>query len=224
MLYWHVSFLTTLGSLSLSDSDFSRSKLLLILAYLALEGPTPRRRLQVLFWDTDGGAGNSLRVGLHYIRQAHPDLVIGDEILETRVDCDAVRLLNEQAAPGDTFDLYTGPFLHGVKIRGCSEELSEWIDLTREQLALSAQRAGLRAAALATTPAVAARIAEKVYFLPGAAPLSPPDLRRLQQLSTPGSRLERALDEELKDFELEAELERTPIQVNPINGLLGRQY
>lgn len=219
-----MSFLTTLGSLSLSDSDFSRSKLLVLLAYLALEGPTPRRRLQVLFWGAEAGAGNSLRVGLHYIRQAHPDLILGEEILETRVDCDAVRLLSEKAISEDTLDRYAGPFLHGVKIKGCSEELSEWIDLTREQLALSAQRAGLRAAELAITPAAAARIAEKVYFLPGAAPLSPPDLHRLQPLSTPGSHLEGALLEELKDFEQEPEPERRPTQVNPVNGLLGRQY
>ncbi len=42
--------LRTLGGLKLEGSDFTRPKPLLLLAYLALEGPKERRFLSELSW------------------------------------------------------------------------------------------------------------------------------------------------------------------------------
>ena len=44
-------FLGTLGRLRLEGTSLTRPKPLLLLAYLALEGPTPRTRLCRLFFD-----------------------------------------------------------------------------------------------------------------------------------------------------------------------------
>jgi len=137
--------LITLGGLSLSGADLRRPKLLLLLVYLALEGATSRRQLQSLFWNGEAGAAASLRVGLHQLRRVQPDPVTGTDVLETHVECDAVRLMDPQCSPLQVLELYTGPFLHGLEFEGISAELAEWIVAWRDRLALTAQRAGLLA-------------------------------------------------------------------------------
>ena len=218
--------LITLGGLSLPGSDFHRPKLLLLLAYVALEGPSSRRRLQALFWPDERGAAVSLRVGLHQLRRVDADLVTGAEVLTVRVDCDAIRVLQGDGSSQELFRHYTGPFLHGVSVEGISAELGEWIDLTRDRLALSAQLAGLAAAEAALTPVLATRLAAEVYYLVGATPLDPLDLRRLRELSTPGSSLERALLNELEDFDSDDAhtLGSAAPGTVSVGGLLGRGY
>ena len=52
--------LRTLGTLSVEGVTFRREKVLLLLAYLCLEGPQPRRRLAELFWPDATNPMNSL--------------------------------------------------------------------------------------------------------------------------------------------------------------------
>lgn len=62
--------LRTLGGLELSGSNFRKGaiKPLLLLAYLALEGPKPRRYLAELIWPEAADPMNSLKVVLHKLR------------------------------------------------------------------------------------------------------------------------------------------------------------
>ncbi|GGR03411.1 hypothetical protein [Deinococcus ruber] len=189
--------LTTLGSLSVSGSTLARPKPLTLIAYLALEGPTPRRRLQELFWPR-APHSTSLRVALHNLRGSAEGAVSGSDLLETHVECDAVQLLAERD-PARAFALYSGPFLHGVALPDISSELEDWILETAERIATAAQQGGLRAAA--ALPAMQrARLAEAAYRLPGAPPLPLNDLRLLSELLTPGSAAEREVQAELAHF------------------------
>ncbi len=61
--------LHTLGGLRLAGSNFGREKPLLLLAYLALEGPKPRRFLAELFWPEAADPLNSLAVALAKLRK-----------------------------------------------------------------------------------------------------------------------------------------------------------
>jgi hypothetical protein len=63
--------LRTLGSLALEGTALRRPKPLLLLAYLALEGATPRRRLAELFFGDTKDPLDSLSTALKYLKQ-HP--------------------------------------------------------------------------------------------------------------------------------------------------------
>ena len=187
--------LTTLGTLTLPGCSLSRAKPLALLAYLALEGPTPRRRLQELFWPNAQHASSSLRVALHNLRGAAEDVISGSDVLEAHVNCDAVHLLAERD-PARAFARYSGPFLHGVTLPDISGELEDWLLEISERVATAAQQGGLHAA-VALPPVGRARLAEAVYRLPGAPPLAPNELRRLGELLAPGSAAEREVRAEL---------------------------
>lgn len=60
--------LPTLGGLRLEGGSFSRSKPLLPLAYLALEGAKERRFLAELFWLGAANPRRSLNTALHQLR------------------------------------------------------------------------------------------------------------------------------------------------------------
>jgi tetratricopeptide (TPR) repeat protein len=194
-----VRSLTTLGALALEGTTLARTKPLVLLAYLALSGPTPRRRMQELFWPGAQGAGNSLRVALHMLRETADDLIGGSDVLEARLECDAALLLSD-TDPASTFSRYTGPFLHGVVLPGISDELEEWIVETGERVAAAAQQAGLLAAEASRVPAQRQRLAEAAYRLVGAPPPMPAELRRLSELLSPGSPAQREVDAELASF------------------------
>jgi tetratricopeptide (TPR) repeat protein len=135
--------LRTLGGLLLEGSSFGKRKPLLLLTYLALEGPKGRRHLQELFWPRAQDASNSLSVALSQLKQAGVE-VQGKEILRTGVACDAVLLKSalEKGQLEEARALYRGRFLEGAD-DGLGEELEEWVWSTRETLAealLSAHR------------------------------------------------------------------------------------
>jgi len=224
----------TMGGLVLRGGDVQkvRSKTLLLLTFLAVEGPTARRRLRKLFWPNEDRAAASLRVVIHQLRQAHSGLITGEDLLEAQVECDAVQLMDTSAVltPQQVFGLYRGPFLHGVRLTGFSDELVEWVDRQREMLALTAQRAGIAAAETAVSPAQAERAAQLVYRLPGAAPLPLDDLQRLLELSAPGGALEHELRTELSElvgtlssYSSPHVLKSDPEFLIPA-GLIGRQH
>ncbi len=60
--------LVTLGGLELVGGGFRQAKLLLLAAYLTLEGETPRRHLAGLFWPHAADPMNSLSVALRKLR------------------------------------------------------------------------------------------------------------------------------------------------------------
>jgi tetratricopeptide (TPR) repeat protein len=138
--------LRTLGVLRLEGASFSKKKPLLLAAYLALEGPKSRRHLQELFWPRAEDQKNSLSVALSQLKRAGV-AIVGNEVLEARVACDAL-LLKEALAQGrldEARALYRGRFLEGAD-EDLSEELEEWVWSTREALAEALYGAHLREA------------------------------------------------------------------------------
>ncbi|MFC4426479.1 AAA family ATPase [Deinococcus navajonensis] len=194
---------------------FRRVKPLLILAFVALEGPTPRRRLAELLWPGAQQPDSSLRVALHALRDLEPSVLDRQEPLATALSCDAAHLLGCTGL--DALNAYPGPFLYGVALQGVSAEFEEWVLGLRERLAHHVQTETL-AHAERLDPAPAAALAERVLRLPGAAPPGPELLRQLLSLSLPGSALETQLRGDLDSYG-PADLAR---DTRPSRHLLGR--
>ena len=194
--------LSTLGGLDLGG--FRKVKSLLLLVYVALEGPTPRRTLATLLWPGAARPEGSLRVALHALREVHPDVLGGEDRLITPVTSDAAHLLTLRGEAA--WNAYAGPFLHGVPLTGVSAEFEEWVETQRERLARHVQEEALRAAETAD-PARAADWAARAYRTPGAPPPDADVLRRLLPLTLPGSPLEAEVRAELGEL---TELDATP--------------
>jgi predicted ATPase len=164
--------LQTLGGLVLHGSGFSRSKPLLLLAYLGLEGPRDRRHLAELFWPDAQDPLNSLRVTLTQLRAAAPGILQETAAgLSSTLEVDAVQLLTAlEASDPQVLERYHGPFLAGCHLSAPGSELEEWIWSTRELLAGRMQEALLRQAEAAAAEGgfeAAARTAEKALALAG---------------------------------------------------------
>jgi predicted ATPase/DNA-binding SARP family transcriptional activator len=130
--------LLTLGELRLAGATFARTKPLLLLAYLALEGPRDRHHLAELFWPASQDPANSLTAALKQLKQGAPGVVeTGHRHVRSLIACDAAEFLAADEAGGDeaALALYRGPFLSGVYLPGWSADLEEWVRLTRERLA-----------------------------------------------------------------------------------------
>ena len=176
--------LVTLGGLRLDGVDFGRRKPLLLLAYLAIEGPQPRRHLAELFWQDTKDPMASVRVALARLRAVQPDVVRDDGArIATDASCDASELLEALDRSGGraAVDAYPGPFLDGFHLAGLGSELEEWVLETREfltsrvrnALLAHAERLAERGDALA-----AARAAERALDLLGGDPMKPEELVR----------------------------------------------
>ncbi|MDR6220547.1 ATP-binding protein [Deinococcus soli (ex Cha et al. 2016)] len=188
--------LITLGGLDLAG--FRKVKSLLLLVYVALEGPTPRRTLATLLWPGAARPEGSLRVALHALREVHPGALGGEDRLITPVTSDAAHLLTLRGEAA--WDAYAGPFLHGVPLTGVSAEFEEWVETQRERLARHVQEEALRAAETAD-PARAADWAARAYRTPGAPPPEADLLRRALPLTLPGSPLEAEIRAELGELD-----------------------
>ncbi|WP_407572060.1 ATP-binding protein [Deinococcus altitudinis] len=213
--------LVTLGSLHVEGTDWRPAKALALLAYLSVQGPTPRRRLRELFWPEARDSGASLRVLLGHFRRHLPGSVRGEETLETLLGSDAAALLGLGTDAEGVPDarLYTGPFLEGVRLSEISTELGEWVLETRERLAGVARLAAIRAAEVAGSPAEAGQWASRAAALTEAPPLEPGDLERLLRLAAPGSLLEAELRREQAEFGEAA----PPLRQPAGQDLLGRE-
>ncbi|GGR98375.1 AAA family ATPase [Deinococcus sedimenti] len=187
---------TTLGGLDLNG--FRKVKSLLLLVYVALEGPTPRRQLATLLWPGAARPEGSLRVALHTLRETHPDALGGEERLTTSLTTDATHLLTLRGEAA--WDAYPGPFLHGVPLQGVSTEFEDWVETQRERLARHVQVEALRAAE-AAEPARAATWAERAYRTPAAPPPEADFLRRLLPHTLPTSPLEAEVRAELGELD-----------------------
>ncbi len=137
--------LRTLGGLELEGSSFARTKPLLLVAYLALEGPQARRYLAELFWPEAQDPLNNLSVALNQLRPL--GLVEGEDVLSTPLKTDVHRLRQALHTLDLTVvrSLYRGAFLEGVEVK-LGEELEEWRWRTREGLALEVYQGFARAA------------------------------------------------------------------------------
>ena len=145
--------LKTLGGLTLTsaagDRPLQRPKPLLLLTYLAVEGPKERHHLAELFWPAANQPLDSLRVALSQIRTAAPgvlseaDSAGAGAIVGTSVICDAIELFEalsrRDAKLGRT--LYAGEFLAGFYLKEMGAELEEWVLATREYLSTGLQLA-----------------------------------------------------------------------------------
>lgn len=179
--------LKVLGGLKLEPSVFTQPKPLVLLSYLSLEGPKPRRHLAELFWP-EGKRMKSLSMTLTRLRQGAGDIIAADDRqAKTTLACDAKLLLefldNSHWQRAD--ELYTGAFLDGVVLDDCSNELEDWIYTTREYLAERVQYALLKLAEEAAKEedfVKAGLLAERAYRLPGLTGHDPGALKRLYPL------------------------------------------
>ncbi|MCD0165462.1 hypothetical protein [Deinococcus sp. 12RED42] len=178
--------LLTFGGVSVEGVTFRREKPLLLLAYLCLEGPQPRRRLASLFWPDAANPMNSLAQNLIRLRPLtgavlehgnRVEALIPSDIQDFRDHCRAAR-------PADALTLYTGAFLDGLNA-DLNPDLEEWLLDTRETLAREARAAHLTLAehhhAHGQHPQAHAH-ATHAYHTPGAPPCDPEDLPRLWQI------------------------------------------
>lgn len=132
----YVGHLHTLGRLTLEPGGFSRPKPLVVLAYLAVEGPTRRSRLCELFFASSADPSDSLSTTLRRLGKV-PGCVetVGDEVI-ARVTCDASQVLAMLDA-GDhegACRSYSGGFLAGLAV-DLPVEGEEWVFAVREYLA-----------------------------------------------------------------------------------------
>ncbi len=140
--------LRTLGGLALEGSALTRPKPLVVLAYLALEGPTPRRRLAELFFGDAVDPRDSLSTALRHLRSAAAiDEPPGDDRIVSGVPSDAMRLLRSFDAYryDEVVAAYKGPFLDGLEAE-LGVEAEEWAFSTRESIAGRVRAAALHRA------------------------------------------------------------------------------
>ncbi|MFC6920235.1 tetratricopeptide repeat protein [Meiothermus taiwanensis] len=197
--------LHTLGGLRLAGSNFGREKPLLLLAYLALEGPKPRRFLAELFWPEAADPLNSLAVALAKLRKL--GVAYSDESRAwVDLECDALALQDALRAGRweEGIALYKGPFAEGLRSGEVGSELEEWVYEVRERLAREVRQACLVLAEKAATQAnfaEAAGYAEQAYRVAGAPPLEPEELPRVYRLLLAGEHpLAETLEREAREL------------------------
>jgi predicted ATPase len=207
-------YLKTLGTLALEGVNFQRPKLLLLLAYLAIEGSKEKRHLYELFWHNASDPATSLRMALQQFRKVAPDLVRADErtvSAKIAVDLTELHSLLAQADPSQLEAFYTGAFLQGFSLPDWSVELEEWVYSTRDIISRKVGSLYLQAAehqASLGAFALAAQWAEKA-FASSKADCSHEDLERLYPLLVAHeSWLAAEVKKRIGDFGLEPSLSR----------------
>lgn len=115
-------------------------KLLGLVAYLALEGPTPRAKLADLFWSESGeeGARGNLRRELNRLRHtpiAEQLLTERDLLKLSEVQTDVAEFWARLKAEDfeTALALYRGPLLEGLELTGATG-FEEWLFQKREEL------------------------------------------------------------------------------------------
>lgn len=144
--------LLTLGTLSLIGKQLTRPKPLLLLAYLAHEGPTDRERLARLFFASAQDSRDALSTTVRRLRGLVTQVGDSDPRLRTNVVTDAqeFELSALRSEPNVALAHYNGAFAQGMEV-GMRSELEEWVMSTRERFAslardlhLASARTGLR--------------------------------------------------------------------------------
>ena len=205
--------LRTFGGLTLEGSSFKRAKPLLLLAYLALEGPKERWFLKELFWRDAKNPQSSLSTALAHLKNAGEGVVGADEVRAwCDVESDAAELLTaaDESKRERVVELYRGPFLAGVDPSAAGVEVEEWIYSTREVLGTKVRQALLElgkdhASNREFTPG--AELAQRAYLLAGAPEPTPEELERLFVLLRAGEHPEAVeVRKEAAGYELDLSL------------------
>ena len=185
--------LSTLGGLELLGSDFRRTKPLLLLSYLVVEGPKDRRFLAEFFWAGAADHLNSLARALSQLRQVSPDIIRADDTkVWPLVDSDVAELLTslDEEDGVCALELYKGPFLDNFYLQQWSVESEEWVYSTREFIAARLRglllNLGEQAAAQGQAKD-AVGYAEKAFNLSGAPEPEPDTLKRIHSLLSLGN-------------------------------------
>jgi predicted ATPase len=180
--------LCTLGGLWLEGSDFTRPKPLLLLTYVALEGPQVRRHIAELFWPEARDSMKSLTVALTRLRQGAPGVIETDgKRLWSYIPVDVKDLLNllDKGEVMAALELYQAPFLEGIYLSNWSSELEEWVCRTREFLSRYLSRSLLNCAESAAARGqytTATACAEAICDVADTSVLEPEELKRLHTL------------------------------------------
>ena len=144
MLYNRAMELKTFGGLRLEGSDFQRTKALLVLCYLSIEGQKERKYLARLFWPEQENALGNLAMTLTRLRKAAPAILDSNEVFaSTSLSCDSFQL-NQAFASKDwstVRELYRGNFLEGLDTSRYGVEVEEWVYEQRELFAAKARHA-----------------------------------------------------------------------------------
>ena len=165
--------LHTLGGLHLEGAARQQAGPLVLLTYLALEGPQERRGVQELFFPGHADPAGRLRMMLHRLKTAAPSaLETRGTRLQTLLSSDAAELFRaaERGEAAQVLSLYQGRFLDGVRLPG-EQDLEEWVFATRERLCARVRTCHLglgRASALWGDTGLTLTHAERAYLLPGA--------------------------------------------------------
>ena len=189
--------LEMLGGLKFKGATFRRPKPLLLLGYLALEGPKPRRYLAELFWPEAKNPPGSLSVALTQIKKAVPGVLLVDEsAVEARLDTDVavLKAAVESRAWAEVDALYRGPFLQGLDL-ALGPELEEWVYTWRERIEgwVSEARLALGEAALERGDLESARRFAEAALRAGEPIEDSLGVRLLLLLTASGSPLARSL-------------------------------
>lgn len=135
-------YLNTLGKLFIKNTDFSEKQSLLLLVFIALEGPLSRNKAMDIFWPFQLNKTKkvkSLSESLNRLNKIDPYLVRKyDGILQTDITVDILDLKDafETKAYQRVIDLYGGLFLLNIektKRWRIGEELEEWINEKRKE-------------------------------------------------------------------------------------------
>ena len=131
-------------------SRLTRPKPLVLLAFLALEGPRARRDLAGLFFGAAADPRDSLATALRHLRTAGALEEQGEERVASAVEADASALLRDFDAYRyqAVLERYSGAFLEGVTVE-LGLELEEWLFTTREAIAARVRTAALHRARVA---------------------------------------------------------------------------
>ena len=227
--------LLTFGKLLITERDLVKTKHLLLIAYLALEGTKERHKLAELFWEdmrgqltTEGRRKDlkNLSVTLAQIRKLVSKEVIQDGEnkgeLKTPISCDAKEFLvafnskNHQKA----WSLYQGTFLydieHIIKFQAF-DTLYLWIMDMRESLAKVAQKTLIELAKQALEQKNFKEVgsfAELAYDLPAAPTLEPDMLSQINHLLlVGGNRLIAKTSKAINEFLEEAQLSEEALKL-----------
>ena len=194
--------LMTLGEVCLEGHDFSRPKPLLLLAYLAIEGPQDRHALANLFWKGDAKDKAAMRkklvslsVLLNKFKKAGVSGVVPEKAgvnpLPILIGCDALDFLKALEANEleKAIELYKAPFLHNLNKSwdnlDLPSELCDWVILKQEFFANKAREAMIKLAEQALVKNNlndTRRFAERAQDLAGASEAEPELLSKLQSL------------------------------------------
>ena len=216
--------LRTLGRLSVEGMTFRREKVLLLLAYLCIEGSQTRRRLAELFWPDAANPMNSLAQHLVHLRSLPGALIEDGPRVASGMVCDActMRTAIREGRHADAVAEYDGAYLDGLTVP-LGPDLEEWLYETREALAREVRGALI---VLATQAAAhghatqAADLAARALTLVGAPPADELELPRLWHLlSLTGHPLAAQVEREARDLGLALHTAPTP----PATPFVGRE-